>query len=119
MKRHAFEVVVSGLPPGEAESLRLEFARAAIRVARRGNGGAIVIESRSNAVFSSDDVLDVLASWIEKKPERFVASSFSVQRAACRASALRRLRRSPLLATFRGAPPAPIGTPAIEQQAAN
>jgi phosphomannomutase len=102
VRHEAFEVAISGLSSGEVESLRRDLARAAIRIKRRGDGDRLVVESRRNAVFSADDVLDVLANWIEKKPERLAAASVSVRRATRRNAVSRRMQ-----------------TPAIEQRAAN
>jgi len=82
MKPEQFEVVVSELAPDEADSLERDFSRAALRAGRRGGGTSIVVASRRNAVFSVDDVLEVLAEWIEKRPARFATITVEVRRAS-------------------------------------
>jgi hypothetical protein len=112
VKLKRFAVVISQLPPGEVESLRLDLTRAAISASRRGDGRTITIESRSNTVFSVEDVLDVIASWIEKRPERLGTASITVQRAASEDRRLRRFRGIPLLVPHRRyAAPSSIRTP--------
>ena len=41
-----------------------------------------MVASRRNAVFSVDDVLEVLAEWIEKRPARFATITVEVRRAS-------------------------------------
>ena len=82
--------MVSRLSPGEVESLRLDLTRAAIAVSRFGDGHTIMVDSRSNAVFSAEEVLDVLAGWIEKRPVRRATATINVQRTAVGARLLRR-----------------------------
>lgn len=79
MKPQRFEVVVSGLASGEAGSLELELSRAAVRTTRRDGGTSVVIGSRRNAVFSVDDVLEVLAEWVERRPARLATTSIEVR----------------------------------------
>jgi hypothetical protein len=79
MKSAAFEVVVSALRPGDADSLEEQLRRAAIRVCRRRSPPEYVaIDSRQNVVFTAADVLEVVGEWLEQQPDRMARASIVV-----------------------------------------
>jgi hypothetical protein len=79
MKSAAFEVVVSALRPGDADSLEEQLRRAAIRVCRRRcPPESVAIDSRQNGVFTAADVLEVVGEWLEQQPDRMARASIVV-----------------------------------------
>src|SRR6478735_4237131 len=76
-----FELILSALEPEDADSLERQLRRAAIRMSRRRCAdGSVTVASRRNGVFSADDVLEVVAEWIEQRPDRMARASIVVRR---------------------------------------
>lgn len=81
MQVDEFEVVISAIRPEDSYSLEEELERAAVRVrARRCLREPVVIDSRQNGVFSAEDVLEVVAEWISRRPGRAASTSIAVRR---------------------------------------
>jgi hypothetical protein len=79
MKADRFEVVVSTSRADDADSLEEQLRRAAIRVDRGGGVGALItVDSRHNGVYTAEDVLEVVAEWLEQRPDRIGRTSIAV-----------------------------------------
>jgi hypothetical protein len=78
MKTGGYSVKVDGSAPHVAASLVAELRRAAIDADVRGAGRSVAIEARKNRMFSLDDVLEVVAEWLERNPADREVAHFTV-----------------------------------------
>lgn len=70
MPSQVFVASVSGLRPSEVASLLAELRRAAIVPDLPKERGAVTVRSRHNAIFSADDVLEVIGEWLGQDAAR-------------------------------------------------